>query len=301
MVKTAIEWKTSSDIPVMIHTLVLRIKDGEIIQEQAKAITLRNGKQVKIAADLGPNIEEEEVQEIAQEQQPLSTILQPSAITGPIADTSSKSAIAVMPLPMPFVHTVKLHVPLIPFPLWLKKNKLDEKYFKFLEMFKKLEINIPFADTQEQMPNYAKFMMDIISKKRKFNDHEMIQLTKEYSVIFQRKLSLKQKDREGSSINLLPLSVAKNIGIGEIEPTIVSLKMADRSIAYQEGIIKDVLVKVDKLFFPANFLVLDMEEDFETQLILGRPFLITARTLIDVEQRSLTHCYFSLRFVSLHI
>nr|XP_008349476.2 uncharacterized protein LOC103412721 [Malus domestica] len=154
------------------------------------------------------------------------------------------------------------------------------------------------------MPNYAKFMKDIISKKRKFGDHEKIQLTEECSAILQRKLPLKQKDRGsfkipciigtnlfekalcdlGSSINLLPLSVAKTIGIGEIKPTTVSLQMADRSIAYPEGIIEDVLVKVDKLIFPADFLVLDMEEDYETQLILGRPFLITARTLIDVEQ-----------------
>ncbi|CAN6542794.1 unnamed protein product [Malus baccata var. baccata] len=185
---------------------------------------------------------------------------------------------------------------------------LDEKYFKFLEMFKKLEINISFADALEQMPNYAKFMKDIISKKRKFGDHEKIQLTEECSAILQRKLPLKQKDRGsfkipciigtnlfekalcdlGSSINLLPLSIAKTIGIGEIKPTTVSLQMADRSIAYLEGIIEDVLVKVDKLIFPADFLVLDMEEDYETRLILGRPFLITARTLIDVEQGVLT-------------
>ena len=92
----------------------------------------------------------------------------------------------------------------------------------------------------------------------------------------QRKLPLKQKDRGsfkisciigtnlfekalcdlGSSINLLPLSVAKNIGIVKIKPTTVSLQMADRSIAYREGIIEDVLVKVDKLIFPADFLVI---------------------------------------------
>ncbi|XP_068323273.1 uncharacterized protein [Pyrus communis] len=154
------------------------------------------------------------------------------------------------------------------------------------------------------MPNYAKFMKDILSKKRKFSDHEKIQLTEECNAIVQRKLPLKQKDRGsfkipciigtnlfekvlcdlGSSINLLSLSVAKNIGIGEIKPITVSLQMADKSIAYPEGIIEDLLVKVGKLIFPTDFLVLDIEEDSETHLILGRPFLITARTLIDVEQ-----------------
>ncbi|XP_070667394.1 uncharacterized protein [Malus domestica] len=208
----------------------------------------------------------------------------------------------------PVAPPVKPYVPLIPFPQRLKKNKLDEKYFKFLEMFKKLKINIPFVDALEQMSNYAKFMKDIISRKRKFGDHEKIQLTEECSAILQRKLPLKQKDRGsfkipciigtnlfekalcdfGSSINLLPLSIAKNIGMCEIKPTTVSLQMADKSIAYPEGIIEDVLVKGDKLIFPTDFLVLDMEEDYETQLILGRPFLITARTLIDVEHGVLT-------------
>ncbi|XP_050125739.1 uncharacterized protein LOC126603005 [Malus sylvestris] len=276
--------------------------------EQAKAITLRRGKQVKTAVDFEKNNEEEKVETISQEEQPLSDVVQPLAIPGTTSKASPQSVIAATPLPKPVVQPVKPYVPPIPFPQRLKKNMLDEKYFKFLEMFKKLEINIPFADALEQMPNYAKFMKDIISKKRKFGDHEKIQLTEECSAILQRKLPLKQKDRGsfkipciigtnlfekalcdlGSSINLLPLSVAKNIGIGEIKPTTVSLQMADRSIAYPEGIIEDVLVKVDKLIFPADFLVLDMEEDYEAQLILGRPFLITARTLIDVEQGVLT-------------
>ncbi|XP_050156237.1 uncharacterized protein LOC126630147 [Malus sylvestris] len=300
----------------LAHSLAVREKGSFPSQtevnprnhEQAKAITLRRGKQVKTTADFEKNNEEEKVETISQEEQPLSDVVQPLAILGTTSKASPQSVIAATPLPKPVVQPVKPYVPPIPFPQRLKKNMLDEKYFKFLEMFKKLEINISFADALEQMPNYAKFMKDIISKKRKFSDHEKIQLTEECNAILQRKLPLKQKDRGsfkipciigtnffekalcdlGSSINLLPLSVAKNIGIGEIKPTTISLQMADRSIAYPEGIIEDVLVKVDKLIFPADFLVLDMEEDYETQLILGRPFLITARTLIDVEQGVLT-------------
>ncbi|KAI5313248.1 hypothetical protein L3X38_042422 [Prunus dulcis] len=65
-------------------------------------------------------------------------------------------------------------------------------------------------------------------------------------------------------------------------------KMADKSITYSDGIIEDVLVKVDTLIFSTDFLVLDMEEDSEKQLILGRSFLITGRPLIDVEEGLLT-------------
>ena len=68
----------------------------------------------------------------------------------------------------------------------------------------------------------------------------------------------------------------------------VSLQLADRSIQYLRGMIKDVLVKVDKFIFPVDFIVLDMEEDQDIPIILGRPFLATGRTLIDVQKGELT-------------
>ena len=92
----------------------------------------------------------------------------------------------------------------------------------------------------------------------------------------------------GVSINLMPLSVFKKLGLGEAKPTIVSSKLADRSIKYSKGIIKDVPVKVDKFIFPADFIILDKEEDQDIPIILGRPFLATGRTLIDVLKGELT-------------
>ena len=59
--------------------------------------------------------------------------------------------------------------------------------------------------------------------------------------------------------------------------------MADRSITYPREIVEDVLVKVDKFIFPVDFIVLDMEEDYEVSIILGRPFLATGRAMIDVQ------------------
>ena len=72
------------------------------------------------------------------------------------------------------------------------------------------------------------------------------------------------------------------MGLGEVKPTTISLQLADRSIKYPRGVIEDILVKVDKFIFPADFIVLDLDEDEEIPLILGRPFLATGRTLIDV-------------------
>ena len=117
----------------------------------------------------------------------------------------------------------------IPYPQRLKKNKLDKQFTKFMEVFKKLHINIPFADALEQMPSYVKFMKDIMSNKRRLSDFETVNLTKECSIILKRKLPQKLKDPGsftipctigisifkralcdlGASINLMLLSIFK--------------------------------------------------------------------------------------------
>ncbi|XP_038685758.1 uncharacterized protein LOC119985539 [Tripterygium wilfordii] len=147
----------------------------------------------------------------------------------------------------------------------------------------------------------------MLSKKRKVNEYDTVHLSKECSAIVQQKLLMKHKDQWsftipctigstlieqalcdlGASINLMPLSIAKHIGLNEISPTTMSLIMADQSIKYPRGIVEDVLVKVDKLVFPVDFVFLDMEEDSNIPIILGRPFLLTGHTLIDVEKGTL--------------
>ena len=71
----------------------------------------------------------------------------------------------------------------VPYPQRLKKHKLDKQFTKFMDVFKKLHINIPFADALEQMPSYVKFMKDILSQKRKLADFETVNLTEECSAI----------------------------------------------------------------------------------------------------------------------
>ena len=86
----------------------------------------------------------------------------------------------------------------------------------------------------------------------------------------------------------MPFSVAKNLNLGEITPTALSLQMVDRSLTFLKGIIKDVLVKVNKFIFLMDFVVLDMEEDRAVLIILGRPFLTIKQALIDVKNGKLT-------------
>ncbi|XP_022893886.1 uncharacterized protein LOC111408350 [Olea europaea var. sylvestris] len=239
-------------------------------RENAKAIITRSGIQLpkptvvqrKARADKEPIVENEVMQapkEVVEEgktdeQEPLT----------------SKT-----PIP------VKAYVPSIPFPQRLQKHKLDIQFGKFLEVFKKLHINIPFADALAQMPSYTKFMKDILSNKRKLVEHETVMLMEECSAILQNKLPPKIKDPGsftipcaigdlnfakalcdlGASINLMPLSIFEKLGMGEAKATTVSLQLADRSIKYPRGVVEDVLARVDKFIFSADFIILDMEED----------------------------------------
>ncbi|GKG48823.1 reverse transcriptase domain-containing protein, partial [Tanacetum coccineum] len=86
----------------------------------------------------------------------------------------------------------------------------------------------------------------------------------------------------GASINLMPLSIWKNLSLPELTPTRMTLELADRSITHPKGLAKDVFVKVGSFHFSTDFVVVDFEADPRVSLILGRSFLRTDRALIDV-------------------
>ncbi|CAJ2654820.1 unnamed protein product [Trifolium pratense] len=191
----------------------------------------------------------------------------------------------------------------LPYPHAPSKKDKERQYARFLDIFKRLQINIPFSEALEQMPTYAKFMKEILTKKRRYNDDEVIQLDASCSAIIQRTLPTKEKDPGrvtlpvtignvnvgkalidlGSSINLIPLSVIQRVGGLDITRTRMTLQLADKSITRPSGMAEDVLVKVDKFIFPIDFVVMDIEEDDDVPLILGRPFMKTARMMIDID------------------
>src|SRR4051812_27945059 len=80
----------------------------------------------------------------------------------------------------------------------------------------------------------------------------------------------------------MPFSLFEKLGVGDVKPTTISLQLDDRSIVYPRGVIKGVLIKVEHFIYPVDFVVLDMQEDRNVPLILGRSFLRTSRTIIDV-------------------
>ena len=86
----------------------------------------------------------------------------------------------------------------------------------------------------------------------------------------------------------MPLSIAQRLSLGEFTPTAMTLQMVDRTLAHPEGNLEDVLIKVGKFVFPMDFVIINMEEDKQAPLLLGRPFLATSSTLIDVKKGELT-------------
>ena len=196
----------------------------------------------------------------------------------------------------------------VPFQQRMQKSKMEEQFARFLKTFQKLEISMPFTEVVTQMPLYAKFLKEILSKKKKISEEGVVNLTDACSAVIQKKLPEKMRDPgsftipctiggfeiqkalcdSGASINLMSFSVGRRLSLGELTPSTVTLQMADRTMAKPEGVIEDVLVKVGKFFFPVDFIILDIEEDSQVPLLLGRPFLAIGAALIDMHKGVLT-------------
>ena len=138
---------------------------------------------------------------------------------------------------------VQAYKPQVLFPQRLQKAKLEEKFSKFLNMFKKIEITLPFSEALTQMPHYAKFMKDILRKKKKIVKEGVVNLTATCSAVIQRSLTIKMQDPSSftipctignsemgkalcdskASINLMPLSMVKRLSLGELTLTNMTL------------------------------------------------------------------------------
>jgi hypothetical protein len=167
---------------------------------------------------------------------------------------------------------------------------------------------MPFTDVLTQMPSYAKFLKEILSNKRKLEEHQIVALTTECSAVLQNNLPQKLEDPGcyaipylignfhinkalcdlGASVSLMPLSIFKKIGFGELKSARIPLQLADRSIRYSTGILEDVPIRVGKLIVPVDFVVVEMEEDPQIPIILGKAFLRTAGAFIDVKNVRIT-------------
>ncbi|GKA15060.1 reverse transcriptase domain-containing protein [Tanacetum coccineum] len=202
----------------------------------------------------------------------------------------------------------KPYKPKISYPQRLRKEKMEAQYEKFLDMIRAVRINVPLIDVLAGM-TYGKFLKELISNKHKIEQISTTFLSDESSTMIQNKVPPKLGDPRsflipcnfnktfscnaladlGASINLMPYSLYAKLSLETLKPTKMSVRLADRSFQYPVGIAKNMLVKVGKFTFPADFVILKMEEDSKVPLILGRPFLHTADAVIRVEQKQLNH------------
>ena len=191
-----------------------------------------------------------------------------------------------------------------PFPQALKAKKKAINQAEMLEVLRQVKVNIPLLDTIKQVPTYAKFLKDLCTVKRGMNVDKKAFMTEQVSAIIQCKTPVKYKDPGcptilvniggtcvekalldlGASVNLLPYSMYKKLGLGELKPTSITLSLADRSIKILKTV-EDVLIQVDKFYYPVDFVVLDTEPVTTganyVPIILGRPFLATSNAIIN--------------------
>nr|XP_009624320.1 uncharacterized protein LOC104115401 [Nicotiana tomentosiformis] len=169
-----------------------------------------------------------------------------------------------------------------PFPQRLQKQKEDAKYKKFLDILIQVRVNLPLVKILQEVPKYASAKVQSkLPPKLKDPGSFTIPLSLEKQEVGRALCDL------GTSINLMPSFLFKQLGLEVLRPTTITLQLADRSLVRQEGIIEDVLVRVGKFILPADFIVLDYEADEEVSIILGRPFLAIGGVIIDVREEKL--------------
>ncbi|GJW41971.1 reverse transcriptase domain-containing protein [Tanacetum coccineum] len=198
----------------------------------------------------------------------------------------------------------------LPYPSRVEHEKKGEndkvQIQKFWEMFKKIHVDITLADALILVPKYQKMLKSLLSNKEKLNEMANTPVSETCSAIILKKLPEKLGDPGqflipcnfselkckaladlGASINLMPFSVYTKLGLPALQSTRMTLELANCSLCVPKGIARDVLVPVGKFTFPADFVVVDFECNYQVPLILGRPFLRTARVLIDVHGEEL--------------
>ncbi|KAM1519904.1 hypothetical protein ACFX15_022171 [Malus domestica] len=270
--------------------------------ESAKAITLRSGKEVGSKAHESAQNKEEEP------SHPTARVVPPMPQPPKPSHPSTSGNV------VPNVVNSNTNLPNVPFPRRFAQFKNEEEEKDVLETFRKVQVNIPLLDAIKQIPKYAKCLKKLCTTKKRFWEKEVVQVSENVSAMIQRKLPPKCKDPGsftipcvigntrfksamldlGASINVMPYSIYASMNLGKLKNDGVIIQLADRSNAYPKGVVEDVLVQVNHLIFPADFYVLEMDESDHAPslpILLGRPFMKTAQTKIDVAKGEVTMAF----------
>ena len=175
-------------------------------------------------------------------------------------------------------------------------------------MLEKLHAKVSSIDCMTNLPVYAKFFKDVLSERRRLEQVKMVELSEDGCALVKNELPKKLDDPGkfaipcvigkiqfkhalcdlGASLSLMPKSVFDRIGLGELKPTKIQLQLADQSVKIPLGIVENLPIRIGKYYVPIDFVVVDMEENSNIPLILGRSFLNTARAVIDVYEGTIS-------------
>ncbi|KAM1415124.1 hypothetical protein ACFX2I_006820 [Malus domestica] len=281
--------------------------------ESAKAILLRSGKEIGVGSSSKTGHKEDEKLQFEEEEACPPTAKvdtpMPQALMAPnLSNSSNKGKNVLNSIP---TNVFPLNVP---FPSRFLQSKNEEEEKDVLETFRKVHVNIPLLDAIKQIPKYAKCLKKFCTTKKRVREKEVVHVSENVSAILQHKLPPKCKDPGsftipcvigntrfksamldlGASINVMPYSIYASMNLGALKNDGVIIQLADRSNAYPKGVLEDVLVQVDHLIFPADFYVLEMDESDHAPslpILLGRPFMKTAQTKIDVAKGLVTMAF----------
>ncbi|XP_026396070.1 uncharacterized protein LOC113290702 [Papaver somniferum] len=251
------------------------------LRESIDGITLRSGRQVE-----QPNQQDEVHEELVEDKEKSTP------------KENSKETVPNFTSPPPF-------------PIRFAKSKKELEYTNIRDILKQVQINILLIEVVRQIPRFAKFLKVFPMKKKRLKGNEVMSVRDNASAIILKKLPPKLKDPDsftipytigktrftrdlldlGLSVYFMPSSIYDSLNLGPLKETGVVLELANRSNVYPKGIVENVLVQVNELVFPAYFYVLDMNDENSpksTPFLLGRPFLSTAGTKINVQNGALT-------------
>ncbi|GJX03658.1 reverse transcriptase domain-containing protein [Tanacetum coccineum] len=278
------------------------------LKEQINSITTRSGL-TTAEPSIPPHVPPTPREEVEKEPK---TLMDEVHITSPTS-TAHVPPLRIQPVSPPKPKEdpePNLHQPKIPYPSRLNKTKLldknDVQVSKFLKILKQLHFDINLMDALTQIPKYHKVLKDLLKDKEKLEKLANTPINVECSAILLNKVPEKLGDPEKflipcvlqdlevcnsladsrASINLMPLSIYEKLRVGPLKPTQMTLELDNRSVTYPRGIAEDVIVKVDKFNFLADFVIVDFEADHRVPITLGRPFLRTAKALIDFYEKS---------------
>ncbi|GJS14174.1 reverse transcriptase domain-containing protein [Tanacetum coccineum] len=255
-------------------------------QEDIRLITTQSGITLAGLSVPSPNSsssfkEVERDPELTMDQVHISSSKSTTRILSPVIQPASASKSNK-------IHERNHHQPPIPYPSRLNKDKIQDKSdiqtHKFLQMFKKLHFNEKLLDLANTPLNENCSAVLLKKLPEKHKDPRKFFIPCDFSKL---KECMALADL-GANINLMPLSVWKKLMLHELIPTRMTLELANRSVAYPDGIAKDVFVQVGKFTFPADFVVVDYDVDPRVPLILRRPFLRMVHSLVDVHGEELT-------------